>query len=179
VDIDNVNFITCPESFGQRVSIRNSKIGATVGSVALSSPTGGLAPFTYNWSNGRTTDSIGGLAAGTYTVTVTDARGCTQTGVYTVQNTVGTFDVSSIFNKVTLAPNPTTGITTLNLELTRPTAARIQVLNIMGQLLYETRSQTTEQRQQYDLDMTERPAGVYLVRIVADNRSFTTKLVKQ
>jgi hypothetical protein len=179
VDIDNVNFITCPESFGQRVSIRNSKIGATVGSVALSSPTGGLAPFTYNWSNGRTTDSIGGLAAGTYTVTITDARGCTQTGVYTVQNTVGTFDVSSIFNKVTLAPNPTTGITTLSLELTRPTAARIQVLNIMGQLLYETRSQTTEQRQQYDLDMTERPAGVYLVRIVADNRSLTTKLVKQ
>jgi hypothetical protein len=179
VDIDNVNFLTCPESFGVQSSIRNSRLGATIGSVALTPPTAGLAPFTYSWSNGRTTDSIGGLAAGTYTVTVTDARGCTQTGVYTVQNTVGTFDVSSIFSKVTLAPNPTTGNTTLNLELNRPTTARIQVLNVMGQLLYETRSQSSEQQQRYELDLSDRPAGVYLVRIVADNRSFTTKLVKQ
>ena len=177
-DIDNINYLTCPESFGIQTSIRNSRLAATLGSVALT-PTVGLAPFTYSWSNGRTTDSIGGLAAGTYTVTITDGRGCTQTGVYTVQNTVGTFDVSSIFSKVTLAPNPTTGNTTLNLELNRPTSARIQVLNVMGQLLYETRSQTSEQQQQYELDMTNRPAGVYLVRIVADNRTFTAKLVKQ
>jgi Secretion system C-terminal sorting domain len=179
VDIDNINFLTCPENFGQKVSIRNTTTATPVGSVALSSPTGGIAPYTYNWSNGRTTDSIGGLAAGTYTVTVTDGRGCTQTGVYTVQNTVGVFDVYSIFNKVSLAPNPTLGTTTLNLELNRPTSARIQVLNMMGQLLYETRSQAAQQQQTYELDMTARPAGVYLVRIVADNRSFTTKLVKQ
>jgi hypothetical protein len=178
IDVDNINYLTCPESFGIKSSVRNSTTGASIGSVALKT-TVGLAPFTYSWSNGRTTDSIGGLTAGTYTVTITDGRGCTQTGVYTVQNTVGTFDVSSIFSKVTLAPNPTTGNTTLNLELNRPTSARIQVLNVMGQLLYETRSQTSEQQQQYELDMTNRPAGVYLVRIVADNRTFTTKLVKQ
>jgi hypothetical protein len=179
VDIDNINYLTCPESFGVQASVRNSRLGATIGSVALTPPSAGLAPFTYSWSNGRTTDSIGGLAAGTYTVTITDGRGCTQTGVYTVQNTVGTFDVSSIFSKVTLAPNPTTGNTTLNLELNRPTSARIQVLNVMGQLLYETRSQSSDQQQRYELDLSDRPAGVYLVRIVADNRSFTTKLVKQ
>jgi hypothetical protein len=179
VDIDNINFLTCPENIVLKGSVRNSTAGSTVGSVALAAPPAGLAPFTYNWSNGRTTDSIGGLAAGTYTVTVTDGRGCTSTAVFTVVNTVGTFDASSIFNKVTLAPNPTTGTTTLNFELNRPTASRIQVLNMMGQLLYETRSQTSQQQQQYELDMTDRPAGVYLVRIVADNRSFTTKLVKQ
>ncbi len=178
-DIDNINFITCPENFGIQAKIGNSRLGSSIGSIALRAPTAGLAPYSYNWSNGRTTDSIGGLAAGTYTVTITDGRGCTQSGVYTVQNTVGTFDLSSIFSKVTLAPNPTTGATTLNLELSRPTSARIQVLNVMGQLLYETRSQTSEQQQQYELDMTDRPAGVYLVRIVADNRSFVAKLVKQ
>jgi len=32
----------------------------------------GEAPFSYEWSNGNTTDSIGGLRAGTYLVTVTD-----------------------------------------------------------------------------------------------------------
>ncbi len=40
-------------------------------------PYGGVKPYTYLWSNSKTTDTITGLAHGTYTVTVTDASGCT------------------------------------------------------------------------------------------------------
>lgn len=46
--------------------------GANNGSINLTL-TGGLAPFAILWSNGMTTEDIYGLAAGTYTVTVTDA----------------------------------------------------------------------------------------------------------
>ncbi|MEO1384563.1 MAG: SprB repeat-containing protein, partial [Bacteroidota bacterium] len=37
----------------------------------------GVAPYTYSWSNTATTASITGVAAGSYTVTATDANGCT------------------------------------------------------------------------------------------------------
>ncbi len=42
--------------------------------------TGGTGSFTYNWSNGGNTKTIENLSPDTYTVTVTDANGCTATG---------------------------------------------------------------------------------------------------
>lgn len=47
--------------------------------------TGGTPPYFYNWSNGQIgQSSIGGLAAGTYTVTVTDINGCAAINQYTL-----------------------------------------------------------------------------------------------
>ncbi len=47
---------------------------------------GGTSPYTYTWSNGVKAASISGLCAGTYTVTVRDAKGCTATGSVTITN---------------------------------------------------------------------------------------------
>lgn len=44
---------------------------------------GGTSPYTYSWSNGSTSQDLTNVASATYSVTVTDANGCTagQTGV--------------------------------------------------------------------------------------------------
>ncbi len=52
---------------------------------ATANPNGGTTPYTYLWSPvGQTTQTATGLTAGSYTVTVTDAIGCTATASITL-----------------------------------------------------------------------------------------------
>jgi hypothetical protein len=53
--------------------------------MATATPSGGTAPFSYAWNNNATTQTISGIPAGTYTVTVTDAFGCTASASRIVQ----------------------------------------------------------------------------------------------
>lgn len=51
---------------------------------ATATATGGAVPYSYLWSNGETTPQITGLAAGPYSVTVTDINFCTATATVIV-----------------------------------------------------------------------------------------------
>ncbi len=77
--------ITQPASpLGVQVYGESQICGIVPDGKATAVPFGGTPPYTYLWSNGGTTAQITGLAAGVYTVTVTDANGCTTSGSATV-----------------------------------------------------------------------------------------------
>lgn len=52
--------------------------GGTNGAINITA-SGGTPGYTYSWNNGSTLEDRSGLSAGTYSVTVTDANGCTAT----------------------------------------------------------------------------------------------------
>lgn len=53
-----------------------SCVGCNNGNANVSVTANGTAPFTYSWSNGGTQSSVSNLSPGNYTITVTDANGC-------------------------------------------------------------------------------------------------------
>ncbi|MBI2967455.1 MAG: gliding motility-associated C-terminal domain-containing protein [Bacteroidetes bacterium] len=73
--ISTSEVITEPDSL--LISVFSFPAGCTGGGSAAISVTGGIMPYSYLWSNGSTLSSDGALNTGTYTVTVTDANGCT------------------------------------------------------------------------------------------------------
>jgi hypothetical protein len=55
----------------------------SLGSITVN-PANGTAPYSYSWNNGKTTQTINNLSPGTYTVTITDAKGCSITRSTTI-----------------------------------------------------------------------------------------------
>ncbi|MFK7950739.1 MAG: T9SS type A sorting domain-containing protein, partial [Saprospiraceae bacterium] len=89
ISLDNSTDVTCS--------------GGSDGSLSIAT-SGGLA-LTYAWSSGQTTDSIGGLMAGTYIVTVSDGSSC---------SVVDSFVVGTVVDN--MMPTVTTQDITLNLD---------------------------------------------------------------
>ena len=88
INTNTTNTVVVQTTPGCAVSLTSSRTNVSCfgGSncTATIVPDGGLAPYSYLWSNGDTTATITGLTAGTYTVTVLDEAGCTATGSVTI-----------------------------------------------------------------------------------------------
>lgn len=119
------------------------------------SPSGGTQPYTYNWSNGATTQDLLNIPAGTYIVTMTDAHGCTFTN-----------------NRTIIQPDSiAVSYTSVNASCFGATDASINVSVSGGFFPYTYRWSNNATTQ----DLTNIPAGNYTLT-VTDNTGCTRLL---
>ncbi len=124
---------------------------------------GGVGGYQYNWSNSSNSEDLSGLAAGTYTVTVTDQAGCTATASFTVSNSVGINNLD-IVSKFSMFPNPAATVVNVQVILTETTDTKIELVDLNGRVLAVENTGRTNTIN-HTLNVSNIPAGVYAVRV--------------
>ncbi len=92
--------ITQPSSLSVVGSVTDIICFANSSGAISTTVSGGVAPYTYDWSNGFAIPNIAGLLAGTYSLTVTDNNGCSSAQSWTINQPIGPFDYGFTANNV-------------------------------------------------------------------------------
>jgi hypothetical protein len=77
---DKIIFVQQPDKLELTFSKEDVSCGNSNNGSATAIPSGGKAPYQYEWTTGADTNTITGLVAGSYFVRVTDANGCVVQG---------------------------------------------------------------------------------------------------
>ncbi|HYV91802.1 MAG TPA: T9SS type A sorting domain-containing protein [Chitinophagales bacterium] len=170
------------------VSVSMSKTDVTThggsNGTATATASGGTPNYDYLWSNGATTSTISNLQAGTYTVTVTDLKGCTLSSIIIVNQPPNKEAAPGLDgNSMKLYPNPAQDKFSIDITTNEdPEKEYIVVVeDILGQIIYSSQSQTLNGLVKKEISF-DRPItnGVYNVRIIiAGNKEFNEQLVVQ
>lgn len=118
---------------------------ASDGSIVLESVTGGTGSgYTYQWSNGTTSQNLVGVPTGNYSLTVTDSQGCTASFTFFVDFETATGEKLPNPFRATIVPNPSgSSGAKLVLEAAVPTLS-IRIFDAKGQLVASDEMATSE-----------------------------------
>lgn len=132
-------------------------------SVAIS---GGATPYTIAWSNGGTTETITGLPVGDYSVTVTDANGCSAEGNVTVTQSTA---IENLAEGIALSvyPNPVGAYFSLDLQTVQNyNNGEIRITDVQGKLVWTDNVQANTISTVFVEALS---AGVYNCVVIMDN----------
>lgn len=161
-DALELTLVSSPETDGN--------MNGTVSGEAIS---GGTAGYQYLWSNGVMANVLLNVSAGDYSVTVTDANGCTIVETATVESITSIFDQNDF--PITLFPNPVSDKLFLKWKETS-TAESLIVVDVLGKMIpvtYEVGNEFITINFDHDL-----PLGTYFLQLqLKDGRKATSRFI--
>jgi hypothetical protein len=144
--------------------------GGLAKGLAFVSVKGGIAPYKYRWDDENETrdDTLSGVAAGSYTITVTDDNDCT------VEETLTVEELPSGLNEISVAdfvyPNPASEYLVVNNE---NGFDQIEIYNNQGQIVIEKVLIDGGSK----INIRALSAGVYLIKLVGEHNTIKGKLL--
>lgn len=151
--------------------------GTGNGKAKVLTTTGGVG-YTYSL-NGIpfSGDSLMGLSAGTYPVTITDGYGCTATQDVTVQSNVSIEDdmETAGINLFSAYPNPSNGNFAIQLELDQVEDLEVRLYDVNGRIIFEE-TQNRVRSYRKDVSLNDVASGMYFLVARTSKGSATQRL---
>jgi hypothetical protein len=153
----------CSSFLVQAAASAIASCGSCADGIAGSAVVNGVGPYTYVWSNGDTTAVADSLLPGTYTLTITDASGCSMSDTVLI-NFSTAIDVLSASGVVEVYPNPSMGSFQVTLNFTAATEARVELYNALGENVFTQQVNATTHAL-IPVTLENRAAGYYMLRV--------------
>lgn len=164
--IGNASFTLAPPLAVFALKANESASGAADGSIDLW-VSGGQAPYSFQWSNGSTTEDLTNLVGGVYTVIITDAEGCSVTFAIPLTTVVGIHNLLNDQN-IRIAPNPAADV--VGVYFQEKQSALLRLTDLAGRTIMTRRGEDLT----IFLDTSNLSDGLYLlwVEVPAGRRSY-------
>ncbi len=187
------NVITCsvPATIKHPISITATLLAPTKdeadGGIFLDIE-GGIKPYTIQWSNvedpdfSSQEDTLTNLREGTYIVRITDDTGCSTTRVFDLSPLVSSKQQYLFENEISVYPNPTDGLLTIDLSFDRPHEVQLQLQDYTGRIVKSFDRLLPGpkiQRESLQADLSGLPSGFYVLRFQVDGLIFYRKIINQ
>lgn len=169
--------ITAPNAVTGTTTFTGTSCPTCTDGTASVTPNGGTAPYTYSWSpSGGTGATANNLAAGTYTVTITDANGCEGTATVTV--TAGaSVEENGTDAGIQAFPNPSNGTFYITSDINYSGKALVEIMDITGKVLHAQTVVMNNSLSNTSIHLEYAAAGTYMMRFTAGTQTFFRKLV--
>ncbi|MBS1652365.1 MAG: S8 family serine peptidase [Bacteroidetes bacterium] len=150
--------ITQPSALSAVINSTNSSCSTCSNGIVSVNVSGGTLGYTYSWTpSGATSSIVNNLLPGNYTVTITDANGCS------ISNTVAVSFVTGFAANINanvdflVFPNPSSG----NITVQCGGEFNVQIYNNIGQIIYSKNNLTNETA--ITLDTIAK--GIYFIKV--------------
>lgn len=147
----------------------------------------GNNPYNFAWSNSASTKDIIISQPGTYSVTVTDANGCSNT--FTANVTASTMDscgnatsVAPVAQQqyVSIYPNPANNNVMMKFFANSTSDMNIRLTDVMGRVVKQTKVHASSGENNVTINVTDIPSGMYYIQLSSNTEQFAgVKLVVQ
>lgn len=150
---------------------------ANDGTITLD-PQGGVAPYTYLWEdNGSTAKDRTDLAAGFYTVVITDSEDCSIEIEIEVKMRTSIIDWEQVAN-FDIFPNPATEMVNMHIDLIHPMEVIYTLIDIHGRTWLTNKSAESESFE-LKLPLQDVPSGMYMIQLQIGEDTGLVPIVKK
>lgn len=161
--------ITQPTAVNISAVITHAACASCNGNIALS-VSGGVNPYTFDWSNNATTSQILGMP-GTYCVEVTDANNCMTDSCFVISSTAGISEADASSSFAAVFPNPASEAVQFAFSGNlKGIEKMVVVTDLFGKIIWQ--EVISPEMDQIEVPVDRWAGGTYVYQLLVAGKSF-------